>query len=781
MTEQAYHTCPLCEATCGLVTTLEGGQPKVVRGDRQHPLSKGFICPKGASLPAVHADPDRLRAPMVRQGDRLVETTWDAAFERAGELIDSYLATHDRTTLASYIGNPSAHNLSLMLYGSVLVKALGTTNVYTSGSVDTVPLQTVHALLYGDSYAITVPDLDRTDLFVIFGGNPVVSNGSMMSAPNIKGRFAAIRDRGGRVIVVDPRRSETARVADQHVALRPGTDVWLLAAIVNHVFQTRSVDDAFARRWLDGVEAVEAAVKPFTFELAAARCGVDAALLRDLADQIVHGDRVAVYGRMGTSTQRFGGVCLWLIATLNAITGHVDRPGGVMFPLGASLYRRPSVPQSRMRARWHSRVRRLPEQLGELPAVTLAEDILEPGAGRIRGLVTVAGNPVLSVPDGGAMERAMADLELLICVDTYLNETTRHADVVFPGESPLQRVHFPFLARFGVHNAAQWSDPVLPPETGRPREWQVLTRLAAMFDGRPHIDVDADDDERFARRVAAEVRDLASPIHGRPVEEIIEEHAGVRGPERLMDMRLRLGPYGDHYGARPTGLSVAALRAQPSGVDLGPLRSRLDDVIATESGRIELWHDELGALLAAAAGDGGPGDHLLLISRRSLRSNNSWMHNIPRLASGEHRCTLEINPDDAAALGIDDRQLVKVRSVSDEITVPVEISDSMRRGVVCLPHGWGHDRPGTRMSVASERPGANSNRLGDPRLVEGLTATAVTNGIPVSLELIDADDAKTPTTAAAAPPHPIASRRAGARSVGAASPPNVREQQEQLT
>ena len=433
----------------------------------------------------------------MRVDGTLVETSWDAAFRRIDELVGGYLRTHPRDTLATYVGNPSAHNLSLMLYGPQLVRAVGTRNIYTSSSVDTNPLLAVHALLYGDSYAIPVPDLDRTDHLIIFGGNPLVSNGSIMSAPNMKARLQRIQDRGGRVVVVDPRRTETAAVADEHIFVRPGTDLWVLAAMVRHVIATGAVDQSFVDRCADGVDAVARMVDPFSFDAAAARCGVPATTVRQLADDLVAAPSAAVYGRMGTSTQRFGSACSWLIACLNVLTGNVDRPGGVMFPLSASVYRPPRTPASEHRDRWHSRVRGLGELLGELPAITLAEDILTPGPGRIRGLVTVAGNPAVSVPGSVAMREALAELELMISIDSYVNETTRHADVILPGESPFERPHFPFLTRFAVRNVVQWSDPVLPPESDRPREWEALLRVAAAFEQRTDIDVD----ERRRRRI----------------------------------------------------------------------------------------------------------------------------------------------------------------------------------------------------------------------------------------------------------------------------------------
>ena len=443
----------------------------------------------------------------------------------------------------------------------------------------------------------------------------------------------------------------------------------------------------------------------------------------------------AVYGRMGTSTQRFGGACSWLIACLNVLTGNVDRPGGVMFPLSASVYRPPRTPASEHRDRWHSRVRGLGELLGELPAVTLAEDILTPGPGRIRGLVTVAGNPAVSVPGSVAMHEALADLELMISIDSYVNETTRHADVILPGESPFERPHFPFLTRFAVRNVVQWSDPVLPPEGDRPREWEALLRVAAAFEQRTDIDVASDDDAAFAGRVAAEVRDPRSPVHGRDPDEIVRLAGPARGPERLIDFRFRVGPYGDGYGADPDGLSIDKLRRHPHGIDLGPLRPRLADVVATRSGRIELAHPELAAELERALAEPPPSaGSLLLVSRRSLRSNNSWMHNIPKLVSGRPRCTLLIHPDDAAARGVADGDVVHVRSATGAVLVPAEVTADIMAGVVNLPHGWGHDLPGMRMAVAAASPGVNSNLLGDGTLVDGLTNTAVTNGIPVTVE-----------------------------------------------
>jgi anaerobic selenocysteine-containing dehydrogenase len=727
----AFATCPLCEAGCGLELTLGGGGVSRVRGDADDVFSHGFICPKGASIGELHDDPDRLRAPLVRVGGELRPASWDEAFAEIDRRLNAIWDEHGRQALGVYLGNPSAHNLGSLVYGRVLVKALQTRNLFTASTVDQYPKQLASALLFGSGATVAVPDVDRTDHLLILGANPMASNGSLMTAPDMRGRLRAIRSRGGKVVVVDPRRTRTAREADEHHFIRPGTDALLLFALV-HVLFDEGLDDLGAlAEHVAGVGEVRELASAFAPEDVERACGIAAGEIRRMARELAAAPSAAVYGRIGTTTQRFGTTASWLVDVINVLTGNLDRPGGAMFPRPAAGSPNTSGEPGRGRGarfgRWRSRVRGLGELFGELPVACLAEEIQTSGEGQIRALLTIAGNPVVSTPNSARLAAALDDLDFMVSVDIYLNETTRHADVILPGPSPLERSHYDLaLLGFAVRNVANYSPPVLG--TDVPQEWVTLLRLAGIATGQgPDADVAAID--RFvayevARRQSA---DVSSALHGRDPDELLAEVEPRVGPERILDLQLRGGPH---------RITLAELEAAPHGIDLGALEPRVPEVLRTPSGRIELAHEAVVAdaprLRAALAEpvDGG----LTLIGRRELRSNNSWMHNLPTLVRGKARCTALVHPDDAARLGLVDGEEAVVRSRAGEIVVPVEVTRDVMPGVVSIPHGWGHDLPGVSLGVAGEHAGSNSNVLSDELVVEPLSGTAVLNGIPVELE-----------------------------------------------
>jgi anaerobic selenocysteine-containing dehydrogenase len=709
----AFVTCPLCEATCGLTVTHEDGQVVDVRGDKEDVFSGGYLCPKGTSLGALHADPDRLRTPLVKRDGVFHEVSWDEAFALIDARLTPLRETYGPDAVAVYFGNPSAHNLSGALYLRVLAKALATRNVYSAGSVDQIPKTFVGGYLYGDAATVPVADLDRTDHLLVLGANPLVSNGSLMTAPDMRGKLAAIRKRGGKVVVVDPARTRTADRADEHHPITPGTDALLLFAMLHVILEDglERLDDLAPH--LAGLDEVRVLAKQFPPEAVASRTGIAAEEIRRLATELAGSERAAVYGRMGTTTAEFGTLASWLVDVLNIVTGNLDRPGGVMFPTAAA-----GQPNTRQRAarrpfrhgRWHSRVRELPEVMGELPVATLADEILTPGEGRVRALVTVMGNPCVSTPHAGRLDEALDDLELMISFDVYLNETTRHADVILPGPTPLERDHYDVLLyQYAVRNVANWTPAVF--ETDVPQEWETMLRLVGVLHGLgPAADVAALDDALAAGLAQLNGVDLTD---------------GLVGPRRLLDVLLKAGPY---------DVSLADLEAAPHGLDLGPLQPRLPEVLSTASGLVELVPDaivsDVPRLLATID---RPADGMVLIGRRHLRSNNSWMHNLEPLAGGGNDCSAHVHPDDAARLGLVDGGSCTVTSRVGVITVPVVVTDRVRRGVVSVPHGWGHDVVGTRTEVAARQPGVNSNLLTDDTLLDAPTGTGVLNGIPVEL------------------------------------------------
>jgi anaerobic selenocysteine-containing dehydrogenase len=731
----ALRICPLCEATCGLTLTIADGRVTGARGDREDVFSKGFICPKGASFAELDNDPDRLTRPLVRRDGELVETTWDEAFAAVADGLGAVLRDHGGKSVGVYLGNPNAHTVAGSLYPPVLIRALGTRQVYSASTLDQMPKHVALGLMFGSPVAFTVPDLDRTDHLVVIGANPLVSNGSLATAADFPGKLRALRKRGGKLVVIDPARTRTAELADRHLAPRPGTDAALMLAVVHVLFDEDLVNLRDLADHVEGVDDVRAAAADFAPETIAGHCGVAAEEIRTLAREFAAADSAAVYGRIGTSTVEFGTLGSWLVDVINVLTGNLDRPGGAMFPLGAAAPApRPPKPGRGFRTgRWHSRVSGHPEALSELPAAALAEEIDTPGDGQIKAMITIAGNPVLSAPDGDRLEKALDGVGFMISVDPYLNETTRHADVILPPPPPSQSAHFDFaLNNLAVRNNVRYSPPVLPC-ADRPDEPEILSRLALIVFG---IGADGDpglvDEQVIATTLAKESADAGSPVAGRSIEEMTAMIPAGPGYERRLDMMLRLGAYGDAFGAKPDGLTLERLKAAPHGIDLGPLRPRLTQVLRTPTGRIELAPEPLVADVARLrACLGRPVDRFVLIGRRHLRSNNSWMHNVPALAGGTNRCTLRIHPDDAFELGLTDTAVVK--GPGGELLAPIEVTPDMRRGVVSLPHGWGHDRGGTGQTVASGQPGVNVNQLNDGNHLDPLSGTAVLNGIPVDI------------------------------------------------
>jgi anaerobic selenocysteine-containing dehydrogenase len=738
-----YRTCPFCEATCGLEIEVEGREVVSVRGDADDVFSHGFICPKAYGIKQLHEDPDRLTTPLVRRDGELVEATWDEAFEEIDRRLPPIVAEHGKNAVAVYLGNPNAHNLSALIHGPALMRVLGTQNLYTASTVDQMPKQVSAGHMFGAMLSVPVPDMDRCEHLLMLGANPLVSNGSLLTAPNMRGRIRAIRERGGKVVVIDPRRTRTAEEASEHHFIRPGTDALLLAAIACTIVEEGLDDPGRLAEHANGLDEVRSLVREFPPEAVAAACGIEAEEIRRMARELAAAERGAVYARIGTCTQEFGTHASWLVDVLNVLTGNLDREGGAMFTRAAAGQKNSSGPGGGGRGirfgRWSSRVRGLPEYYGELPVAALAEEIDTPGDGQVRALVTVAGNPIVSTPNSTRLESAVEGLDFMLSIDIYVNETTRHADVILPAPEPLEKSHYDLgLYQLATRNVANFSPAVF--EREGPAEWEVFMRLAGIMAGQgPNGDVAAFDAMVIQTLIQREVGAEGSRVAGRDPAELLEALEPRRGPERVLDFMLRVGPYGDAFGADPDGLTLEVLERNPHGIDLGPLAPRVPDVLRTASGKIELAPEPIVAdmdRLRAALARERNGD-FLLIGRRQLRSNNSWMHNLPALVKGKERCTLHIHPDDAQRLGLADGAGALLRSAAGSLVAPVEVTEDIMPGVVSIPHGWGHDADGVRMSVASAHPGVNSNLLADDSMVEPLSGNAVLNGIPVEIQASD--------------------------------------------
>ena len=713
-----HRGCNLCEASCGLSIEVQGSTVLSIRGDADDPMSRGYVCPKGIALQDLQTDPDRLRAPVRRQADGTFEKIgWDEALDLVADGLTRIRDRDGGEAVTFYLGNPITHGWAPVTLIPLLMDALGVKARYSAASVDQQPQHLLAYLLFGSPLLLPVPDIDRTDLLLVIGGNPVVSNGSIMTAPDMRRRISDLQGRGGRVVVIDPRRSETADVADEHVAIRPGTDVWLLAAMLTTLAQEGLVRPGRAAGWVEGLAQVLDAVRPVTAERAAGVTGVPAETIRRLAVELGTTRRAAVYGRLGITQSVFGTPAYWLVHALNIATGRLDEVGGVMFATPA--FDLPVIGERTTDLigydRWRSRVRGIPEFSAELPVATLADEILTPGAGQVRAVVLYAGNPVLSAPDGGRLESALEDLDFCVAVDYYITESTRHADVILPPTSPLERDEFDVVfPAVSVRNWVRWSPAAVPAPEGSMSDADILLALLA----------------RVWRRTPKTRRTAAA------------REKAFRGlfPRRLVDLGLRAGPHGLRKGR--AGLTLAKVMSAEHGLDLGPLVRQLPGRLMTEKRRIPLahpvvladWSRVMGALEELESGH-ADGRDLLLIGRRHLRSNNSWMHNSVRLTKGRTRFTMQMHPDDAAARGLADGDTAVISTDIGSIEAPVEVTDRLMPGVVSLPHGYGHDRAGTPTGWrhAAAQGGASVNDITDSRRIDPLSGNAAVQAVPVTV------------------------------------------------
>lgn len=716
-----HGVCNLCEAICGLTFQVQGEGPHArivsVKGNEADPLSRGHICPKAVALKDLHEDPDRLRQPVRRVVEggvtRWQPIGWDEAFDLVVDNLARVREQHGANAVAVYQGNPNVHNWGNITHGHLFFSQLKTRARFSATSVDQLPHHIVAHWLYGHQLAIPIPDIDRTLYMLVLGGNPLASNGSLMTVPDVRARFKALKARGGKLVVVDPRRTETAAIADEHLAIDPGTDAAWLLALLHTLFDEGLTAPGTMQPLLEQVEAVRAAVSDFTPEATAALTGIDAATTRRIARELAAAPGGVAYGRMGVSTQAHGVVCQWAIQVINLLTGNVDREGGALLTSPAlNLIQMKLMGPGHFDA-WRSRVRGAPEFSGELPVSVMAEEMLTPGKGQIRALVTAAGNPVLSTPNGRQLDTALAGLDFMVSIDFYVNETTRHADVILPPTCFVEHDHYDLVfLHLAVRNVTRYNEAIVERAPGTLHDWEIYSELA----------------RRYARRAWALER---GSVRQRLIGMLTRGIIGRLPPDRLLALGLRKAG---------RGLSMRQLRAHPEGIDLGPLHPTLANSLGARGKRIRLLpaviRRELPqlaeALLSMGSGSATqPDAPLKLIGRRDVRSNNSWMHNSERLVSGKARCTLWMHPDDAARQGLRDGQEVSVTSRVGHIQVPVQVTADIRAGVVSLPHGWGHGREGVRLQVARAHAGASINDLTDDQATDRISANAAFSATPV--------------------------------------------------
>ncbi len=729
MPEPTHHlrTCHLCEAMCGIEVRVEEGQITRIRANQDDVWSKGHLCPKGATLGRLHHDPDRLRTPLVRDASGVLQpASWDDAFARAEEILHGIIARHGRGSLALRTGNAAGRSASLSRYLAAF-SGLAKIARYGSSTVDQQPKNVSCNLMYGNAWKIAVPDIARTDYFLVMGANPAESMGSILAFPDVLGEIERIRERGGRTVVIDPVRTRTAKIADEWVPIVPGTDALFLLAVCNVLFADGLVHLGRLADHVNGVEAVRDVCAEFTPESVAAVTGVPAATTRRIAHDIAAARAAAVYGRIGLCTQEFGTLASWLTDVVAILTGHFDEPGTLMFanPVAPFMDILPSRPFTV--GTTHTRVRGAPEVIGEVPAACLAEEIDTPGEGQIKGLITMGCNPVISAPDSGRLDAALPLLEGMISIDLYVNATTRHADVIFPATSPFEQPHSDIWSWiFALRSGIKHHDPLFESPTDWVPEWQVLLRLGALVNGMRNDEIDiAELDDAFFANLCT--------YAGLDPEPILAT-SPTPGPERIIDWAIRLGPWGDHYGERPDGLTMDKVRDAPQGLDFGPAIPRLPEMLTTASGKIELAPEfilsDLPRLRTLLTREQPP---IVLVSRRHARSLNSWMHNLLPLVKGKPRCTLHIHPTDAARLGLVDDALATVANDTGSVDVHVEVTDDILPGVVSLPHGWSQDHDGMQMEVSRQYAGVLNNYLSPGDLLDEISGNAVLNGIPVTV------------------------------------------------
>ena len=715
-TETAFRSCNLCEAICGLTIEHDGQQVVSIKGDKDDPLSRGHICPKAIALQDIHADPDRLKTPVRRTENGFEPISWEDAFDLVESKLMKIRQEHGDDSVALYLGNPTVHNSGALLFQKYLKQSLNTRNRFAATSVDQLPHHLAASLMFGHGLMIPIPDIDNTDYMLILGANPAASNGSLMTAPDVKNRLKAITKRGGKVILVDPRRTESAKLATDHHFIRPGTDVFLLAAILNCLFENKNkaVDLGRLSSFTKGVDQLKEAVAEFTPQKVSKITGIDAATIENIAAEFATAKRAVVYGRMGVSTQPHGGLCHWIINGINLVSGNLDRSGGQMFAKPAVRLVGKSGTTHEF-GRWKSRVRGLPEFEGDLPVAVLAEEILTPGKGQVKALVTSSGNPVLSTPNGVQLEQALEQLDFFVAHDIYINETTRHADLILPSPSGLETDHYDFVfLALAVRNVSKYSPQIFAPAAGSMYDWQIMKELALRLMPKP------------------------TGIAGRLRTGIQKRILRWLTPDRMLDLGLKIGP----YGIFRKGLSLKRLKANPNGIDLGELQPVLPAGLRTTDKKIDaapqvyVSHLKQAVIpqLKAATESQPKANEFSLIGRRHLRSNNSWMHNSKRLVKGADRCTLMMHSNDAQTLNLVDGVPVAISSSVGSVKAPLEITDEIMPGVVSLPHGYGHHRPKTKLSVATEHAGVSINDLTDDKIVDNLTGNAAFSAQTVRIE-----------------------------------------------
>lgn len=772
-TETHYRTCNICEASCGIEIQHLNGEIVSIKGDKKDPLSQGHICPKAVALQDIQNDPNRLRKPIKKTANGWEEISWPDALDEVASKVKTLQQKYGNDSVGLYIGNPTAHNHGALLMLAPFLQALDTRSRFSATSCDQLPHMLACLKMFGNFANFPVPDIDRCQYFLCFGANPMASNGSVMTAPNFKNRIKALQKRNGKLVLLDPRKTETAEVADEHHFIKPGSDSLLLLAMINEIFAERWHDLGTIKDYQKNLELLREASNSFTPESVSEYVGIDANTIRRLAQEFSHADAAAAYGRVGISTSVFSGLNAWLIYALNIITGNLDKAGGLMFTLPAIdiVGLAGAAGETGTFDTWRSRVRNLPEFAGEMPVATMADEILTPGEGQIKAMLIHAGNPVLSVPNGKALEKAFDQLEFMVCFDIYLNETTRHADLILPPTGPLEHGHYELgLHTVAVRNTVKYSGPLLPKPEGTLHDWEILAQLSARLESKTAFT------QTLAKTKLAIIQYLGdegmldwliklgpygkglpsvhllstllskSQLTNKLKNKIANGLVAMASRSPLMLQILQATAYGNaakagEFAEPITNLDLKAVQARPHGIDLGPLHTMLPQRIFKRDRKIDLapklFLKDIERLKASLTNKSNTNFDLQLIGRRHVRCNNSWLHNSSRLVKGKNRCNLMMSSQDAERLQLNDGDQVWLESKVGKIQLPLLVNDDIMPGVVSMPHGWGHDREGAKLDVASQKAGVSMNDITDNQVVDELTGMAIINGVPVNVYAVE--------------------------------------------
>jgi anaerobic selenocysteine-containing dehydrogenase len=737
----AYRVCPICEANCGLEVTVEEERVIAIRGNENDKISLGHVCPKGVALMELRDDPDRVRTPMIRKEGKLVEASWEEAFAVIKEKFADIKSKYGSEALALYIGNATIGTTPFMVGYQMLLQCMGTQNLYTAGSMDHLPKLLTCKEMYGWEYTNPVPDIDNSDYILMIGANPMVSNGSLWLATGFRKRLKAMQARGGELEVIDPRFTETAKVADNHNFIKPGQDPYFLLGLLHVIYRDDLINPGIAASHVNGLAEIQQLAATINLAQMSENCGIEVSNIERIAHKLANTERAGIYGRVGSSTQIHGTLTSWLTEVINIITGKVDIPGGMMFPKAAAFsintMGEPGKGQVDPTPPHRTRVSNMPAVCGELPIACLAEEITTPGEGKIRGLVTICGNPASSTPGAEQLDQALSDLDFMLSFDIYINESTRHADVILPGAPTFEKSYYgAFSVNYASRNVVRYSPALFDLQEGYLSDWDAFLQVCSLAAGGDVLGEEgllAMENQMISAVLSPATQDPYSVAYGLDVEEAMSKLTSKRGIDRVIETGFRSGPYGDGFGKNPNGITLEKIIAEPNGLDLGPLQPRLPEILRTPSGKIELSPGEFMAEVKKLLAAKPETSEFTLIGRRQPRGQNSWGHNVNILIKGKFRCTLQMHSEDAQRLNLHEGDNVKLDSETGEIVAQLEISDDMMPGVISLPHGFGHNKEGMQLSRAMQQPGVNINNVLSNQCLDALTGNVVTNGVPVNV------------------------------------------------